>query len=84
MKEADKTLYNSTEDALNAITDSINSLDKRIDDLTTSLNNHMIWAAANRAAMEIFLKLTSDDILDIYNYAKEKERFIKEALELKA
>ncbi len=79
-KNEGKTLYNSTEEALNAISDSINYLDKRIDDLIVSFNEKRIEDAANLIALFKVLNLSQDDIFDFYNYAKKEKLRMSEKI----
>ena len=75
-----KTLYSSPEEAFNAIIDSINQLDKRLENLTIAFNDNVITDTSRFAVLSKILNFTSDDILDFYNLVKKEERAMKERI----
>ena len=76
-----KTLYNNPEDAFNAIVDSINEMDRRLEALTISYNEMLISNAAKFVALSKVLNFSTDEILDFHNFAKKEELRIKEQVE---
>ena len=68
-----KTLYNSPEDAFNAIVDTINEMDKRLEALTISYNEMLVSNASDFVALSKVLNFSTDEILDFHNFSKKEQ-----------